>query len=314
MKIYGIKDNRTNKIIYIGQTIQAGKKRFYDHFRASYNDQKTDRFHLFLKTRSIQDFEFVVLEDNIEDKQILNQREKFYIELYDTINNGFNSYSQSNITNLHQQGKKIKWFNNDKKFVRTFNSIVEAEYFTGVNCSNISHCCNHLQTKTSAGWFRFDSDDSPLEESYRPGLSMAVQKLDPFTLEVLCTYPSLQQAEQTEGITGGYLSAVCQGKRYSAKGFIYQYEDKSKQVAYQGKGNIKTGIAQIDKETRKVLARFLTCEDCATILNLNKDTILRARNAFPKISLGYMWVRADKYKELLMKGEIFEDEFTKIYY
>ena len=37
---------------YIGQTIQSGKKRFYDHFRAAKKKDKTDSFHLFLQKRN----------------------------------------------------------------------------------------------------------------------------------------------------------------------------------------------------------------------------------------------------------------------
>ena len=117
---------------------------------------------------------------------------------------------------------------------------------------------------------------------------MAVQKLDPFTKEVICTYDSLKQAEECEGVTCGYLSSVCQGKRYSAKGFLYQYEDELLRVPYTKKGNIKTGVAQVDKDTRMVLARFLTCDDCGRILNLNSDTIKRGRNNFPRAHLGYL--------------------------
>ena len=76
MKIYAIKDLTTNQIIYIGQTIQSGKKRFYDHFRAAQSKLKKDRFHSFLASRKIEEFEFIMLEDNIEDKQLLNQREE----------------------------------------------------------------------------------------------------------------------------------------------------------------------------------------------------------------------------------------------
>ena len=108
MKIYGIKEKSTGRIIYIGQTIQSGKKRFYDHFRAAQKKDKTDSFHLFLKNKTQDDFEFVVLEDNILDKQLLNEREEYYISLYDTINSGYNTYSKSNTINLNQYGKKVK--------------------------------------------------------------------------------------------------------------------------------------------------------------------------------------------------------------
>lgn len=314
MKIYAIKDLTTDKIIYIGQTIQSGKKRFYDHFRAARDNLKTDRFHSFLASRKIEEFEFIILEDNIEDKELLNQREEYYIDYYDTINMGYNTYKQSNAVNLHPNPKKVLWYDNNQQYVKTFESIVAAEEETGVNACNISHCCNHLQDKTSQGWFRFEDDNTPLRIPERCGTSHRVQKLDPFTREVLHTYDSLKQAEETEGIIKGYLSFVCNGSKYSAKGFLYQFEEESLQKPYIGGKTVKTGVAQVDKNTKHVLARFLSCEDCANILGLSKQTILHARNHYPKISVGYIWVRGDKYKELLDKGEIIEDENTKIYY
>lgn len=314
MKIYAIKYIPEDKIIYIGQTIQAGKKRFYDHFRNAQSLEKTDAFHKFLYNKNIKDFEFIVLEDNIDSKEELNIKEAQYIKQYDTVNCGFNSYTQSNTINLHPIIKKVKWFDNNRNYICTFDSIVAAEQGTGVNCSNISHCCNHIQTKTSKGWFRFEDDDSELEDSYRVGTSLKVDKLDPFTFEVIKTYDSLQKAEKEEGLIKGYLSFVCNGSKYSAKGFLYQYHDETLRRPYSGGQRVKTGIAQVDKETHHVLHKFLTCEDCANILGFNQSTITRARNSYPKPSLGFLWVRADKYKELLDKGEIIEDEFTKVHY
>lgn len=310
MKIYGIQYQ--DRIIYIGQTIQSGKKRYYDHWRVAEKDERTDKLHTFLKEHINEKnfFEFIILEDNIEDKNKLNELESFYIEKYDTYNNGFNSYKQSNTINLNPYSKKVNWFDNEKRYIKTFNSIVEAERETGVNVSNISHCCNHIQTKTSKGWFRFCGDESPLEDSYRPGVSLSVEKLDPFTLEVIAEYPSLQIAEQENHITSGYLSFVCSGKKYSAKGFLYRYKDKSLRTEFPNDKTKRVGIAQVGPN-KIVINKFLSVKDAAKTTGLNEQTISRAKNNPNRLSLGYYWIRSDQYSELLKKGEIIENEYTR---
>lgn len=310
MKIYGIQYK--GEIIYIGQTIQSGKKRYYDHWRVAEKNEKTDKLHIFLREHIKEKnlFEFIVLVDEVEDKNKLNELESFYIEKYNTHNKGFNSYKKSNAINLNPYSKKVIWFDNEKKYIKTFNSIVEAEKETGVNASNISHCCNHIQTKTSKGWFRFYGDELPLEESYRPGVGLCVEKLDPFTMEVISEYPSLQIAEQENNITSGYLSSVCSGKKYSAKGFLYRYKDKSLWADFPSDKTKRVGVAQVGAD-RVVLNKFLSTKDAAETTGLNEQTISRAKNNPQKLSLGYYWVRSDQYSELLKKGEIIENEYTK---
>ena len=310
-KIYGIKYIPENRIIYIGQTIQSGNRRWYEHIRQAKISEKTDKLHTFLKQNDITQFEFIILEELDCTKQELNDLEEYYISMFDTYNNGYNSLPRSNCINLNTHGSQVVWYDNNKLYKGLFNTITAAEKASGINAINISHCCNHLQTKTSKGWFRFINDTTSLEESYRSGTSLEVNKLDPFTLEVLKTYPSLQQAELTENIAPGYLSAVCNGKRYSAKGYIYQYKDENKRIPYSGSRKVKSGIAQVDPNTKIVLNKFLTCEDAAKILKVNQDTITRARHNGMRKSIGYIWIDAFDYNDLLLKGEIFENENTR---
>lgn len=312
-KIYGIVYIPENKIVYIGQTIQTGKKRWYEHIRQALKKEKTDKIHTFIKEKGVENFQWEVLFEEDCDKETLNKKEAEYIEEFDTYDNGFNSLKQSNCVNIDRKGCRVLWFDNNKKYINTFNSIVFAAEASGVNSVNVSHCCNHSQTKTTQGWFRFEGDLTPLEDSYRPGISLQVDKLDPFTLEVIQTYPSLQQAEKSENITSGYLSAVCKGKRYSAKNFCYRYHDEKLRQPYIGSRHVVSGVAQVDPLSNIVLNKFLTCEDAANYLKLNKDTISRARHK-NTISFGYRWVDAFDYKELLEKGEIFENEQTTNHY
>ena len=74
-KIYGIKYIPTDKIIYIGQTIQSGKKRWYDHIRQALRNEKTDKLHTFMKQEGVENFEFIILFEDECSKEELNKLE-----------------------------------------------------------------------------------------------------------------------------------------------------------------------------------------------------------------------------------------------
>jgi len=80
--------NTINSKVYIGQTIQPVVKRFKQHLKLL----KTNRSQII--SRAIakygkDKFYFEVLEESISLDQ-LNQREEFYIQLYDSIAKGYN--------------------------------------------------------------------------------------------------------------------------------------------------------------------------------------------------------------------------------
>lgn len=73
----------TNKK-YIGQTTNF-KKRINEHM----NDNRTNSYFHNLLRKHPDDFLIEIIEDNIP-KDHLNEKEQYYIKLYDTVNNGFN--------------------------------------------------------------------------------------------------------------------------------------------------------------------------------------------------------------------------------
>ena len=93
--IYKITNKKTNKS-YIGKTRQVFTLRWYQHFY----QLKDTKFHKEIKESKLSDWTFEILEEikrnNINesmdehDKKTL-EIERYYINLYDTVNNGYNS-------------------------------------------------------------------------------------------------------------------------------------------------------------------------------------------------------------------------------
>jgi len=77
--------------IYIGQTIQSFIKRRRDHERAAFDNkyhQYVSKFSAAIRKYN-NNLLWEILENNISECN-LNEREKHYIKLYDSFNNGYN--------------------------------------------------------------------------------------------------------------------------------------------------------------------------------------------------------------------------------
>ena len=84
--IYKITNKKSNKC-YIGQTTQSFTLRWWQHIKWGVSDCK---FHTKLKNSKLTDWCFEVIEI-VESKDVLNEREKYYINYFDSIDNGYNS-------------------------------------------------------------------------------------------------------------------------------------------------------------------------------------------------------------------------------
>lgn len=85
--IYRIYDKKNNKN-YIGQTIRAFTLRWWEHYKTWI--QRVENAH-------ITDFEFSILGifSRDIDKDVLSQREQFWIEKYDALTNGYNRRNET---------------------------------------------------------------------------------------------------------------------------------------------------------------------------------------------------------------------------
>lgn len=82
--IYCIHNLTTGKK-YIGQTVEKMQRRVARHFR-TVNETKISRV---IKKYSKYDFVYGIVEE-VGDKNLLDEREQYWIKFYDTVENGFN--------------------------------------------------------------------------------------------------------------------------------------------------------------------------------------------------------------------------------
>lgn len=127
--IYAIKDKRNDKVIYIGQTGNF-KKRQSEHFS---DKRRSVTKYMFEQGR--ENFEMNILEELNEDisKEEMRNKEQYYIDKFDTHNNGFNIINSGNISLNKQEYRKIiretdkskEWYKNYTQTEKFKNYQVE---------------------------------------------------------------------------------------------------------------------------------------------------------------------------------------------
>lgn len=90
--------NDINDKVYIGETTNSLRERFNQH----YNNPGS---HVGVAMHELgkEHFSISILDDTATSLEELNEKEKYYIEKYDAIQNGYNSMLQGNNGRIHRR-------------------------------------------------------------------------------------------------------------------------------------------------------------------------------------------------------------------
>lgn len=162
MWIYKITNIQNNKI-YIGQTIRPIQQRFNRHINDALNNTLNTHFARAIRKYGKDNF-YIEEIDIATSQEELNQKEQYWIQYYDSINNGYNETDaitkcggntyqskneqemeiikekirQTKLGGLNPMAKKIKRINIITQEIEVYNSIIECAKACGINSGKTS--------------------------------------------------------------------------------------------------------------------------------------------------------------------------------
>lgn len=147
--IYKATDNKLNRS-YIGQTLTTLENIKSQHLRNALNKNDRTYFTIFYKMIRIlgeESFEWEILEENIPDID-LNEKEIYYINKYDTYENGYNEGPGGQLTHASILKKEevsqiielLKTNDSMKSIAEKFN--VSREVISDINCGETWYNAN----------------------------------------------------------------------------------------------------------------------------------------------------------------------------
>ena len=286
MYIYKATSKTTGKV-YIGQSCQSLDKRMNQHLsRAMTNYDPNNHFHNAIRKYGFSDFSFEIIEDNIIDNETLNEREKYWIEQYNSYYDGYNSTFGGDC-GLRRDDKIIEALFRDGYTTKEICEI------TGYHRSTVyeSYKANNLQTENK------DRKNAQIRER-------CSERVEQYTLDgkYIKTFPSATAAGQEFGNQSG-ISSVCRQEEsaLSIYGYLFKYENDPRNISewverYNNKkqsGKPKKQIIQKDKN-QNVIAIYQSAADAARALNLKYNSNICAAARKAKSAYGYYWEYTEK--------------------
>lgn len=245
-KIY----NDVNDKVYIGQTITNIDKRYRTHISNSQKD------NCIVIDKAINKYgkdhfncdEVVRVQNNNENilKYELDELERFYINLYDSISTGYNIDAGGKSSTSFK--KKVYKYNKDGELLYIYNSITEAANLMNGSESSIASVCKGINITAYDFIWRFEGDDfykyatsiknnqnRTLDDKIKLGMLTGRFKgktVNCYTLDGIFvkSYISLSDAANDVGLANGYnITNVCKGKRNCAGGYKWFYANDESQ-------------------------------------------------------------------------------------
>jgi hypothetical protein len=218
--IYKIYNNIYPEQIYIGQTTREVKTRWDEHVYKAMETTDSSKLYCKMRVHGISHFNIEIVEKHEAlDKQalvdILDEREKYFIEIFDTYSIGLNStYGGRGVA--YDNTREVYQYDIYGTLINKFKSIQEAAYQNGVLESSVIECCQYRHKYCANSIFRYNF--MPQEEIVQT--IECVCQMDK-NYNIVSKYFSCLSASKNTGINVSHICQCCSGKRKTAGGFIW---------------------------------------------------------------------------------------------
>ena len=237
-----IKNNINNKS-YIGQSINIENR--WTHHKSELNNNRhiNDYLQNAWNKYGEDNFSFIVIEECKESE--LNEKEIYYINKYNSMNNGYNLCEGGNgirgYRHTKEEIEKMRMIQNPKTVLQIDSqlNIVNKWHGTshiskelGYSKRNIDLCCNmKYGHKTAYGYYWFYEEDY-INDKINWDYYLSEQKIiydgkkvvqKDLNGNIISTFISIMDAHKKTKINRQSIQYCLQGKQKYAKGFIFEY-------------------------------------------------------------------------------------------
>ena len=205
--LYYIKDIRTDKIIYIGQTINF-KNRKYIHF--GHKTQPVDEY-MYNEGRDNFLMEIFNIDClNMTDEEILKKEDELILK-YDSINNGFN---------INRGGRNHIWTEEQRKIMSERNMGEKNPNYGKPRSEETKKKIGEANKISQLGHHHTEETKQKMSQAHKKNIPI-------LCVETGIIYDCPIDAARSIGKNaGGHITEVCQGKRNTAYGYHWKYTNK----------------------------------------------------------------------------------------
>lgn len=210
--------NLVNGNIYIGQTKRHYQQRWKEHiYRSARIDETSQSICKAIHKYGKENFLFEVLEEC--DDEILSEREIYYIDYYDSYNNGYNATPGGETGIFLQTGIPVCQWDMNGNFIRKWRTAQSVEEEYGWAHEDILRCCRGERITSHSYLWTFSEDIAPVIRDNRHYKKVAL--LDD-NKNIIKVYNKIADASKELNIASTHISRACK-KGYRAGGHYWKY-------------------------------------------------------------------------------------------
>ena len=219
--------NKENGNIYIGQSQNiTARKRSHINDALSHGKNSSCPLHRAILKYGEEGFDFEIVEEC--PRELLNERERYWIEYYDSYHNGYNASPGGDNCGERSDGCPLLLYDLDGNFIKEICNIATTARELGVHYGTVYQVIQGIR-KSVKGYQikRKESEEFPKKiDAYnsRQGGSYIVLQLDKDD-NILNEYKSVNEAARQTGCDCSTISKVCRGKLKTHGGFKWKYKE-----------------------------------------------------------------------------------------
>lgn len=247
--IYMIR-NKLNGKVYIGQTIDIDNRWMQHRSRLKCENHENKHLQSAYNLYGQDAFEYILLEEC--NKFELDEREKFYIEFYDSYDNGYNQdiggkgckgykHSEEEILKMRkvQNPKTVLQLDMELNIINEWISCSHAGKTLKLSSRGIKACCERVNRQKTIGGYYWIYKDEYENNTVDWDYYLNINKSNPkrvvqFDLHMnfIKIWDSAYKAQTLGGYAMSEISAVCNHRKRTHKGFIWRFIDEYTKEEY----------------------------------------------------------------------------------
>ena len=281
--------NLINNKVYIGQTFRSIEVRWQEHLRHGFNTNNFEyNRHLYKSMRKYGKDSFVIEVIEQCDNHLMNDREKFWINFYNSTNENFGY-------NLTFGGEGTLHINYEEIYKRydAGESVGKIAREMRISRSNL--------TQILKGYQNYDKnvvwDRAMKEASQNKGTPVSQYDLYGNFIK---TFPSSKAAARSVAkTTHANIRKVCKNKDGLSGGFQWRFANDDPPGVYVGRiTHIMHAVCQLDTSYR-LICIFESMKEASDKTGVDQSSISKCCNHHKYYSTagGYIWRYAESYNE-----------------
>lgn len=286
--------NKLNNKRYIGQTCQKTCHRW----GKSGKGYRFQNFGKVIKKYGWENFEHIILESNIKSLSEASQKEKYYIEKYDTTNpnKGYNATEggEGELTNYSKHS--IYQLDLDFNIIKKFDSLTSASNETNIPIGRIYRQCNKkgildVRTKDKAFRWCYEEDYFNLKKEKETNKFEICQLNN--SLDVIAVFKNCGEAFIKTGINPRgaiYGDNIKNGGYYwCLSSNLKNYKPREIRKRVYSKDIKNRLIVKLDPVSEEIISSYPTLVEAGKQNNLNPSTIHKNIIGLIKTAGNFKW-------------------------